>query len=96
MSWPRPLPLRRRCYARPTPRTSLLSPSKPWVFEVLTPDQLLSLLVSEHPPQMLAVHRTAVASLKGATDESTIAALTKAGAARTAILIDDLLRCWTE
>jgi predicted nucleic acid-binding protein len=64
--------------------------------EVLTPDQLLSLLVSEHPPQMLAVHRTAVASLKGATDESTIAALTKAGAARTAILIDDLLRCWTE
>jgi len=33
--------------------------------EVLTPDQLLSWLVIEYEPQMLAAHRTAVASLKG-------------------------------
>lgn len=43
--------------------------------KVLTPDQLLSRLVTEYQPQMLAVHRTAVTSLKGATDQSTVAAL---------------------
>jgi len=41
--------------------------------------------------QMLAVHRTAVASLKGATDESTVAALHRAGAPTTAGLIAQLL-----
>ena len=60
-------------------------------FEVLTPDQLLSRLVAESGPQMLAVHRTAVASLKGATDESTITALRRAGAPTTADLIARLL-----
>jgi predicted nucleic acid-binding protein len=60
-------------------------------FEVLTPDQLLSRLVVEYEPQMLAVHRTAVASLKGATDESTVAALGRAGAPATADLIARLL-----
>lgn len=59
--------------------------------EVLTPDQLLSQLVSEHEPQMLAVHRTAVASLSGATDESTVAALRRAGASTTAVLMARLL-----
>lgn len=59
--------------------------------EVLTPDQLLSRLVVEYEPQMLAVHRTAVASLKGATDESTVAALRRAGASTTAGLISRLL-----
>jgi predicted nucleic acid-binding protein len=59
--------------------------------EVLTPDQLLSRLVTKHEPQMLAVHRTAVASLKGATDASTVAALRKAGASTTAGLIAKLL-----
>jgi predicted nucleic acid-binding protein len=59
--------------------------------EVLTPDQLLSRLVAEYGPQMLAAHRTAVASLKGATDESTIAALRRAGAPTTAGLIASLL-----
>lgn len=34
--------------------------------EVLTPDQLLSRLVTEYEPQMFAVHRAAVTSLKGA------------------------------
>jgi predicted nucleic acid-binding protein len=59
--------------------------------EVLTPDQLLSQLVVEYGPQMLAVHRTAVASLKGATDESTVTALRRAGAPTTAGLIARLL-----
>ena len=40
---------------------------------------------------MLAVHRTAVASLKGATDESTVTALGRAGAPATADLIARLL-----
>ena len=53
---------------------------EPLGFEVLTPDQLLSRLVAEYGPQMIAVHRTAVASLKGATDDSTITALRRAGA----------------
>jgi len=60
-------------------------------FEVLTPDQLLGRLVLEYGPQMLAVHRTAVVSLKGATDESTVMALRRAGAPTTAGLIARLL-----
>lgn len=59
--------------------------------EVLTPDQLLGRLVVECGPQMLTVHRIAVASLKGATDESTVAALRRAGAPTTAGLIARLL-----
>ena len=59
--------------------------------EVLTADQLLSRLVVEYEPQMLAVHQAAVASLKGATDESTVAALRRAGASTTAGLIARLL-----
>lgn len=55
--------------------------------EVLTPDQLLSLLATEYEQQMLAAHRAAVASLKGATDGSTVAALRRAGASSTAGLI---------
>jgi hypothetical protein len=59
--------------------------------EVLTPDQLLGWLVAEYEPQMLAVHRMAVESLKGATDESTVAALRRSGASTTAGLIASLL-----
>jgi predicted nucleic acid-binding protein len=59
--------------------------------EVLTPDQLLARLVAEYEPQILAAHRTAVASLKGATDGSTIAALRRAGASTTADLMAQLL-----
>jgi predicted nucleic acid-binding protein len=59
--------------------------------DVATPDQLLSQLVAEYEPQMFAVHRTAVASLKGATDESTVGALRRAGATRTAALMARLL-----
>ncbi len=60
--------------------------------DVLTPDQLLSRLVTEYESQMLAAHRTAVASLKDATDESTVAALRRAGAPTTADLIARLLQ----
>lgn len=49
-------------------------------FEVMTPDALLSVLIAEYPAQMLAVHATSVARLRGATDASTIAALERAGA----------------
>jgi hypothetical protein len=65
---------------------------EPFGIEVLTPDQLLSRLVAEYEPQMLAAHQTAVASLKGATDESTIAALRRAGALTTAALMAHLLQ----
>lgn len=64
---------------------------EPLGVEVLTPDQLLSRLVSEYEPQMLAAHQTAVASLKGATDASTVAALHRAGAPTTASLMAGLL-----
>jgi predicted nucleic acid-binding protein len=60
-------------------------------FEVLTPDQLLGRLAVEYPEQMLAVHHTSAASLKGATVESTITALRRAGAPATADIIARLL-----
>ncbi|WP_283097314.1 hypothetical protein [Frankia umida] len=41
---------------------------------------------------MLAAHRTAVASLAGATDTSTITALRRAGTSTTADLMDRLIR----
>lgn len=59
--------------------------------EVLTPDELLGRLVAECEPQMLAAHRTAVASLKCATDASTVAALHRSGAPATAAMMADLL-----
>lgn len=48
--------------------------------ETMTPDTLLCLLITEFHPQMLAAHAAAVASLRGATDASTIRALRRAGA----------------
>lgn len=59
--------------------------------EVLTPDALLVCLIEEFQAQMLAVHGTTVASLAGATDESTIAALRKAGASGAAEAMTGLL-----
>jgi predicted nucleic acid-binding protein len=59
--------------------------------EVLTPDEMLTLLAREFEIQMLAAHRAAVATLPGATDESTMAALRKAGAEQTADLMAGLL-----
>lgn len=43
--------------------------------ELLSADALLARLVTAHPTKMLAAHRSAVASLAGATDASTVAAL---------------------
>jgi len=59
--------------------------------EVLTPDELLTRLVGEFEPQMLAAHRAAVTSLSGATDDSTVAALRKAGVPQTAQLMAAVL-----
>ncbi|WP_117214717.1 PIN domain-containing protein [Allorhizocola rhizosphaerae] len=63
----------------------------PFGIDVVTPDQLLSRLVDEFQPQMLAAHQKAVASLNGATDESTVRALGRAGASKTAALMARLL-----
>lgn len=52
--------------------------------EVLSPDQLVCRLIDEHPLTMRLVHETSVANLAGASDESTIAALRRAGATEAA------------
>ena len=59
--------------------------------EALTADNLLSLLVEEFEDDMLVVHQIAVSRLPGATDESTIAALRRANATKTADLMAALL-----
>lgn len=59
--------------------------------QALTADDLLSLLAAEYRDEMHAVHQTVVARLPGATDESTLAALRRAGAARASKLIRELL-----
>jgi predicted nucleic acid-binding protein len=58
---------------------------------VVTPDELLTRLIRKHKPSMLWVHRTHVASLAGATDDTTIAALRKADAPLTADLLAQVL-----
>ena len=60
--------------------------------ELLTADTLLSRLVTMHPARMRDAHRTTVASLTGATDRSTIAALGRAKATQTADLMEALLK----
>lgn len=50
----------------------------------VSPDTLLSGLAVAHPEEMLRVHRTSVALMRNATDESTLLALDRAGASRTA------------
>jgi predicted nucleic acid-binding protein len=64
---------------------------KAFGIDVATPDQLLSQLIAEYEPQMLAAHQAAIVSLNGATDESTVRALRRAGASRTAELMARLL-----
>ncbi|MCX7522473.1 PIN domain-containing protein [Microbacterium sp. STN6] len=59
--------------------------------QALTADDLLSLLVTEYRDEMRAVHQTVVSRLPGATDESTLATIYRAGAVRTANLIENLL-----
>lgn len=60
--------------------------------ELLTADVLLSRLVTMHPSGVRDAHRTTVASLIGATDESTIAALRRVKATQTADLMEALLK----
>ena len=60
--------------------------------ELLTPDALLSRLVTMYPSKMLAAHRAAVASLTAATDASTLAALRRAQATKTADIMESLLK----
>lgn len=60
--------------------------------ELLTADALLCRLVTVYPEKMRNAHRTAVASLTGATDRSTIAALRRAKATQTADLMEALLK----
>jgi len=61
-------------------------------FEVMSPDDVLCQLIALSPETMLLVHQTSVANLKGATDESTMAALRRAGAPRTAQAMSRLLQ----
>jgi hypothetical protein len=60
--------------------------------ETMTPDALPCLLITEFETRMLAAHAAAVASLRGATDGSTIRALRRAGAPAAAALMAGLLR----
>lgn len=59
---------------------------------VASPDELVEMLVEERPAAMLKVHRTVVAQLPGATDESTFRALRRAGAHVAAASIERLIR----
>jgi len=60
-------------------------------FQVMSPDQLLCQLIAQHPETMRLVHQTAIANLPGASDESTIAALRRAGAQTAAQAIAHLI-----
>lgn len=64
--------------------------------ELLTADGLLSRLATTHPSRLLAAHRTAVARLAGATDNSTVAALRRAKAIQTADIVEELRRNLTQ
>ncbi|MDR2108404.1 MAG: PIN domain-containing protein [Coriobacteriales bacterium] len=69
------------------PRAAL----EPLGLEVMTPDAMLCELICEYPEEMLAVHKTVVCKLKGATDNSTVVALSMAGAADFSASIKILL-----
>lgn len=59
--------------------------------QLMPADALLSLLVIEFPEKILAAHRLTVARLPGATNDSTLTALRRAGASRTADAMARLL-----
>jgi len=58
---------------------------------VVTPDDVLCPLIRDHESSMLWAHQLSIESLPGATDESTIIALRKAGAPETAGLMSAAL-----
>ncbi|MDR2619815.1 MAG: PIN domain-containing protein [Propionibacteriaceae bacterium] len=60
-------------------------------FVVMTPQELICQLIMTHPDTMLLVHKTAIANLPGATDQSTLEALRRAGAPKAAIAITQLI-----
>jgi predicted nucleic acid-binding protein len=60
-------------------------------FTVLTPDELICQLITSFPAVMLLVHQTSIANLRGASNESTLAALRKSGAPQAADMIARLL-----
>ena len=57
----------------------------------MTPDSLFVQLIDDYLPQMVSAHRCAVKYFPGATDASTVAAVRKAGARRTADLLTAVL-----
>lgn len=59
--------------------------------QLMSADVLLTLLVFEFPEEMLAAHRLRVARLPGATNDSTLTALRRAGAIRSADAVARLL-----
>jgi predicted nucleic acid-binding protein len=59
--------------------------------EILSPDELLSRMIRLYPEKMRTVHSDVVRYLSGATDESTLEALRKAGAANTSELLRSIL-----
>ena len=58
---------------------------------VMSPDDLFTQLIGTRLAAMVEAHRSAVANFAGSSDQSTIAALRRAGAVRTADLISELL-----
>lgn len=63
--------------------------------ELMSADELLSLLVTEFPVEMVGAHELTVSRLHGASDVSTLAALRRAGAGRAANLLAELLNVAT-
>jgi len=53
----------------------------------MPPDELFSQLIYAHMTEMVAAHRTVVSAFPNATDESTLNALRRAGARKTAELL---------
>lgn len=60
--------------------------------DLMTPEVLLTALITGFPVQMRTVHAASVRRLRGATDQSTIAALRRAGAPTAPSLISKLLK----
>lgn len=60
--------------------------------EVITPDELIARLVRDHRTRMVQVHEIVVSGLTGATSDSTLAALRRAGAPLAADALERTLR----
>ncbi|MDR1426481.1 MAG: PIN domain-containing protein [Bifidobacteriaceae bacterium] len=58
---------------------------------VMSPDDLFTQLIGTRLAAMIEAHRAAVANFAGSSDQSTVAALRRAGAARAADMMSELL-----